>query len=473
MNMVMKSVWFMVVFLILVISADARTVRLRLGEPVSTHEVSFPVARMHLQGERFVSADSANGNVRLTPLAAGRASLTLYDAAGAVREEWQILVADGAKVPLEAVREILKDEKGQPFPTLFCAEVPGSELIQITGLVREPLHLERIRIAEQVFEGGIINLTRIDAPFYDRAVSEIQKQITVPGIKVSHAGGRVFLTGQAFAVSEKAYVEAVARAIYPQVESFLDVRRLGVPDYTIEKPLIQMECQILEISTDSARRIGIDVGGILPITVSAGWSSESGGGGPSGFVSLNTEYLINALIPQIETGDAKILYTQNLVCENGEEARFFSGGSFWIVTAVPGTGDVSSEEVEYGISMDLQPIVDSFNNIGTKVNIEFSNIGPAVAGYPSLLKRYVRTSVNVKRGQTLTLGSLLGSDIRESIKKVPLLGDIPVFGELFKSKSFQEGKSEMIILITPRVVVAGDPSNEEMKRSIQQRVEKK
>lgn len=453
-------------------TVEARNIRMMIGAGERVEEASFPVERIHLQGEQFVGVDYSGQRIRLMPLDVGRATLTLYNAGGTGSEEWRIFVSERPPVTVEAVQDLLTDETGRPFESLFCSEIDGSGRIKISGLIREPRHIQRIQLAETVFEDSIVNVAEMDELFFDAIAKEIRQKANAPGISIIHAADKMFLRGVAFSQAEKDYVEAIARAIYPKIENYIKVRSGEVVDFNRERPLIQLECQILEISTDAARQVGIDWGGLVPLTATAGWTSEHGVGGPTGFISLNTEYLVRALIPQIESGAARVLYTQNLVCENGEIARFFAGGSFWIVAAVPGTGDVSAEEVEYGISMEFQPVADKFNNVGTKVNIEFSNMGEMVNSYPSLLKRYVRTSVNVKRGQTLSLGSLLGNDVRETSKKIPLLGDIPVLGELFKSKSYQEGKSEMVVLITPRVVVAGDPKNEALRKQIEDQMKK-
>jgi len=451
-------------------AAEARNIQLVLGKGETVHEVDFPVASMYLENDNIVSVELADREIRLMPLSAGRTRLILYDGDRRSREEWNVFVSRGIPVSAETVQEFLKDESGTPIKTLFCEQIPGTDMVKITGLIRDLSHYEKIRKAVNTFEGNVVNLAKVDDQFFESIAAEIRKKVAIPGIGVTHAGDRLFLTGLVYSQAEQAYVEAIGRAIYPYVDSFVTVRPQGIIDRSIEKPLIQLECQILEITTDAARRVGIDWGGMLPITVSAGWQAERGAGAPSGFVSIDTDYLVKALIPQIESGDARVLYTQNLVCENGEDARFFAGGSFWITATVPGSGEVSVEEVEFGIGMELHPVADKFDNIGTKVNIEFSSLGPDINDFPSLLKRYVRTSVNVKRGQTLSLGSLLGSDMRESIKRVPLLGDIPVLGQLFRSEQYQKGESQMVVLITPRIVKPEDAENMEAYQQIEDKM---
>jgi pilus assembly protein CpaC len=82
----------------------------------------------------------------------------------------------------------------------------------------------------------------------------------------------------------------------------------------------------------------------------------------------------------------------------------------------------------------------------------------------------VRTSVNVKQGQTLSLGALIGHTDSEDISKIPGLGSIPVLGQLFKSERYQKKQSELVILITPRRVVPGGPEDVGLRSGLQGRM---
>jgi pilus assembly protein CpaC len=359
------------------------------------------------------------------------------------------------------------DGDNKPIPTLDAQLLPGGNMAKITGQVVLQRDLERILKVKQAFGDSVVDLTEMHPAFFQKLADDIQDKVANPNIRVSHAGSALFLSGMAFTDREKSQIEALARAVYPNVQSFIAVRPgQQYQDFILEKPLIQLECQIMEITRSGAKGIGIDWGGLLPVTVSAQYRAETGES-PSGFISLDTSKLINSIIPQVQEGNAKVLYSQTLVCETGEKAKFFAGGSFWIVAHLSGTDDISTEEVEFGISMELEPRADKHGNVQSVINIEFSNLGEEINNYPSLLKRYVKTSVNVKRGQTLSLGGLLGTESRDAISKIPALGSIPVLGRLFGSKDYQQGNSEMVIFVTPRVVIPGGKEDVQLRERLQ------
>ena len=462
--------WVMMV--VMAGSAMAEVVALQLGGAPVVRELAYDAGRAELAsgGDRIVGVDIALKQLTLTPLAAGRTTLAVYDTAGKTRDQFDVTVSSGKVMtdadPEKAVKALLVDDEGRPIPTLQVERVPGSDKVRILGKVGLQRDLDRVKKAKELFADQVVDLTQMDPVYFEKLAQEIKEKISNPNIDVSQAGNVMFLSGMAFSPEEKMQVEAMVRALYPQMQSFLTIRPTAMEDVILQKPLIQVECQILEIKNDAAKQIGIDWGGVIPVSVGAGYSVANPGA-PSSYISLDTKTLVKALIPQIQSGDAKVLYTQNLVCENGEQAKFFAGGSFYIVAYLGNAQDITTKEVEYGVGMDLSPKADKVGNIETTVNIEFSNIGPEINKYPSLLKRYVKTSVNVKHGQTLSLGALLGSEMRKNITKIPALGDIPVLGELFKSTNYQENKSEMVIFITPRIVVPGGAENSGLRERVQ------
>ena len=184
--------------------------------------------------------------------------------------------------------------------------------------------------------------------------------------------------------------------------------------------------------------------------------------------SINTQ--INYLA---SSGDALTLAEPNLSCVNGGSAKFLAGGE--VPYPVTGqNGQTSVQFKEYGIKLEINPLVDSQNNIFARIKTEVSQIDPAVAvlGAPGLLSRKTETQVNVVSGQTIVISGLLNADHSNDINKVPLLGDIPIIGELFKSKNFRNNMSELVVFVTPEVV---DPIGHQFypnERAIYQRADK-
>lgn len=152
-------------------------------------------------------------------------------------------------------------------------------------------------------------------------------------------------------------------------------------------------------------------------------------------------------------GDAITLAEPTLSCINGGNAKFLAGGEV-PYPAVGANGQTSVEFKEYGIKLDINPLVDPEGNIYTKVLSEISQIDEAVSvlGAPGLLTRRVETQFNVTSGQTIVISGLLSAESSEDVNKLPLLGDMPILGRLFKSENFRNDLTELVIFVTPEVV---------------------
>lgn len=156
-------------------------------------------------------------------------------------------------------------------------------------------------------------------------------------------------------------------------------------------------------------------------------------------------------------GDAMTLAEPALSCINGGSAKFLAGGEIpYPVTGA--NGQVSVQFKEYGIKLDISPLVDDKGNIVTSILSEISQVDPAVTvlGAPGILTRRTQTQVNVTAGETIVLSGLLSSENSKDIEKIPVIGDLPILGNLFKSKNFRNNVTELIIFVTPEVV---DPDN--------------
>ena len=139
------------------------------------------------------------------------------------------------------------------------------------------------------------------------------------------------------------------------------------------------------------------------------------------------------------------------------------GGEIPIVTCTINGCQV--EYKEYGIILKVEPIADSRGFVTAKLYAEVSapDYSRAVQGYPAFEKRYVDTTVTMQEGSTLILSGLYKNKGAKTVTKVPLLGHIPILGELFKSREFVREKSQLAIFITPRIV---NPQHPWVRRTI-------
>jgi len=161
-------------------------------------------------------------------------------------------------------------------------------------------------------------------------------------------------------------------------------------------------------------------------------------------------------------GLAKVLAEPNLTALSGQSAEFLSGGEF----PVPVSSDdgITIDYRDYGVGVSFVPtVLDSGKiNLNLKVLVsELSNANSVSVSAletgtsivtPSLVKRTTATTVELGDGQTIVIGGLLSDHLRESVTKFPGLGDIPVLGQLFTSQEYISGQSELVIMVTPRLV---------------------
>ncbi|MCG9731308.1 type II and III secretion system protein family protein [Shewanella sp. Isolate13] len=180
---------------------------------------------------------------------------------------------------------------------------------------------------------------------------------------------------------------------------------------------------------------------------------------------INGDLMMNfALDIAKQNGLAKVLAEPNVTAMSGQSAQFLSGGEFPI--PVPGeNGNTTIEYRDYGVGVKFVPTVLDSGQINLNLNVVVSEISTAnsfaISGntstslvVPSLVKRSTATTVELADGQTIAISGLISDTLRENIDKLPGLGDVPVLGQLFTSKSFQSGQSELVILVTPRLVRA-------------------
>lgn len=159
---------------------------------------------------------------------------------------------------------------------------------------------------------------------------------------------------------------------------------------------------------------------------------------------------------------AKVLSEPNLLVVDGQEAKILVGGEIPVPVVQSGNigaaVSVTIEYKEFGVRLEILPTITSKDTIQLKVMPEVSSLDFANAvefsGFriPALRTRRAETIVSVRNGQSLILGGLLQNEVSKLVKKIPVLGDIPILGELFKNTSFTKGESELVIIVTPQIV---------------------
>jgi len=163
-------------------------------------------------------------------------------------------------------------------------------------------------------------------------------------------------------------------------------------------------------------------------------------------------------------GDLRTLAEPNLLTLPGKEAYFLAGGEFPYPT-VQGGGSNNSISIvfkEFGIKLRFTPNIARNGAIRLSVKPEVSTLdfanGLVIAGFeiPSLRTRRAETEVELREGQHLTVAGLLDNESTRNLTKIPILGDIPILGELFRSRALRQRRTELVVIVTPKLVMASD-----------------
>ncbi len=154
----------------------------------------------------------------------------------------------------------------------------------------------------------------------------------------------------------------------------------------------------------------------------------------------------------VQAGDAFTIAEPTLSTKNGGRAKFLAGGEIPLSTT-SAFGAAQIEYKEYGIKLNVAPVADEYGNISANLMTEVSRLdfATSVNGQPGFLTRRTETEVSVKAGQTIVISGLISQEQSRDAEKVPLLGNIPIIGYLFKSERFQSKKTELVVFVTPTV----------------------
>ena len=176
---------------------------------------------------------------------------------------------------------------------------------------------------------------------------------------------------------------------------------------------------------------------------------------------LERDYLVDLELTALEAeGRGEIVSTPRVITANQKEARIEQGVEIpYQQSASSGATTVQFKKAV--LSLEVTPQITPDNNIIMDLRVHKDNVGDVISTgglggtVPSIDTRAVETQVLVEDGQTVVLGGIYETERRETITKVPFLGDIPAIGALFRSKQMQNDKSELLIFVTPRILEEG------------------
>ncbi|MBI5521307.1 MAG: type II and III secretion system protein family protein [Desulfarculus sp.] len=331
-------------------------------------------------------------------------------------------------------------------------------------------------------------------------------------VEVREMQGTVVLSGRVSSLQAKEQAEALAKALVPSKELADGLYRVYADkgsgqaggkktDERLASHLLEdkwvtsllevggnqqvnIKVRFAEVKRDVTRRLKVNLGAINPLSGDFIFSTLGGLMTPSwdGLGNFNVAYPPNAnvfggfnigggrvrgaLDVLSQNQLAKILAEPTLTCISGQEADFLAGGEFPV--PVPQQNNtVTIEFKKFGVQLGFKPEVLKSGNIRMNVSPEVSemdfSIAVVIQGFtvPGLKTRRAKTQLEVKDGESFVIAGLFRDDINHQVAKLPLLGDIPILGALFRSTEFQNNQTELLIEVTPEVVkpvLAGAPA---------------
>ena len=240
---------------------------------------------------------------------------------------------------------------------------------------------------------------------------------------------------------------------------------------------VMLEVRIAEVSKSLIQRLGSSFNG-------TGTAGDVSGGVTSGFLTPGSP-LATLLFrgrgigvdAQKQQDVFRILAEPTIIAVSGEEGSFLAGGRLLIPVnqGTAGAAAVTLQERDFGVGLKFRPTVLDDSRISLRVAPEVTELGfqslqvgganaiqvggannLTTSPIPSFTLRRVSTTVQMRDGQSLIIAGLLKDNLRNAVRQVPLLGDVPILGALFRSSSYQADLTELIVVVTPRLVRATD-----------------
>jgi pilus assembly protein CpaC len=334
------------------------------------------------------------------------------------------------------IHELLPGEKG-------ITVRPAADSVILTGMVSSAV---KAKAAEEIANAF---------------VRDVNRSLVLPVV----AGDDKVASGTKLQVSSAGGGGGGAGSVSAKVVNLLNVA---------EAQQVMLEVKIAEVSKTLIDKLGASVA--IKRTGSGGDRVYSflsdflvGGGGLLEALEIGKTSL--SVDANKKDGLVKILAEPNIVAISGQEASFLAGGKIFIPvgrTNDAGGTTITLEEKEYGVGVKFTPTVLEGGRIHLRVAPEVSELNQNGSPFttvnglstilPGFTTRRAQTSVQLMDGQSLAIAGLIKNNVSQAMDKFPGLGEVPVLGALFRSSEFQGDRSELMFVITPRLIKPLDPN---------------
>ena len=299
---------------------------------------------------------------------------------------------------------------------------------------------------------------------------KLRETIPQSKVQVSGANGRILLSGTVPDATTVEKAVAIAEQYAPKaVTSALQVRAVQQ---------VMLEVRFIEANRTASRELGVgqrlrngdfnaDIGGQAAL-VNGFVASGALISGTQPFGALIARLLDNGLTADLivraleERGLARRLAEPNLVTMSGDKASFLAGGEFPFPVASE-ENTITIEFKRFGVALEFTPTVLSDGLINLKIEPEVSELDPAGGirisdvQIPGLVVRKAQTTVELRDGQSFAIAGLLQHNNSRLSQQLPWIGKVPVLGTLFRSAEYRKNQTDLVIIVTPRLVRGTSP----------------
>ena len=457
------------------------TLRFSLGQQ-KVMDVSVPLEQVAIGDPDVVDVKiiSQGRQILVTAIGKGTTDLITWDVEGKQTTTMVHVILKDIRLVQREVKGMLGNMEGVTVRLI-------GERVVVDGEVFTNSDMQRIKKVADIYPEEVTLLVRLSPSVTRLLASEISRSLRKNGYKdvsASGIGDKIFLEGTVRDKSDKKEILKLAGAYFEPCVSLvrlvgrvedlvlLDIRFMEVGKNLAEKigvnwdnsarfEMTSVDFRSVKTTTKSTKKLLEDIG---DVGVTNQNSKTYGGEGLLGF---------GATVEFTETSSfARTLAHPKLVCKSGEEAKFIAGGEIPIVLIL--TDRFAVQYKDYGIILKMSPVVHSDRRISATVEAESSALDWAnqVEDYPALRVRSVETYVTMEEGKVLALSGLVKSTDAKDVEKVPVIGNFPILGELFKSRNFTNDDTELVIFLSASLMDAGGEESGSIIRPVKERYDK-
>jgi type II secretory pathway component GspD/PulD (secretin) len=236
----------------------------------------------------------------------------------------------------------------------------------------------------------------------------------------------------------------------------------------VEQKLVILDTQILEVDETAAKNLGLSFGApVVSTTLSETTPSSPDGGTPPPFLRLQplTRTPLSfglSLNLLVQSGKGRVLADPRITTISGRTATIRAGDNIAILTTTGGgTGTVATTQLQTfqtGVTLDITPVVNAGNFITVALHPTVNSLAGIANGIPQIATRDTQTTVAMREDETLVIGGLIQDTTTRNQTKIPLLGDLPLLGRIFRNEELNHQRNELIIAVTPHIVSPGTAS---------------